>query len=166
MKQMLVEYARYNLWANENLISLFRSVDDALISQHIVSSFPSIRATLLHLWDCESLWFERLNGNSPTEFPSKHFNGSNSEIFDGLLKASIALVQFTEEKPAPFYRDKCKFLTLSDGKENIQTVREMILHCINHSTSHRGQLIMMCRQLNLSPIPRTDYIIYSREVNK
>ena len=165
MKQMLVEYARFNLWANENLISLFRSVDDALISQHVMSSFPSIRQTLLHLWDAESLWLERLNGYSPTVFPSKHFNGSNAEVFDVVLKSSISLVQFVENKPAPFYRDNCTFRTLSDGVEQTQMVREMILHCVNHSTFHRGQLVMMCRQLNLIPIPRTDYIIFSREQN-
>ncbi len=164
MKQMLVEYARYNLWANENLITLFRSVDDALITQYVESSFPSIRKTLLHIWDAEALWLERLNGYSPTAFPSQFFEGSNEEVFQGLLKSSAAFVQFVEEKPAPFFLDKCTFSLISLNAQLTQTVREMILHTINHSTSHRGQLITMCRQLHISPIPRTDYIIYSREI--
>ncbi len=164
MKQMLVEYARYNLWANENLITLFRSVDDALISQHVESSFPSIRKTLLHIWDAEALWLERLNGHSPTDFPSKFFEGSNEDVFNGLLKSSAAFAQYVEEKPAPFFIDKCTFSLISLKTEMTQMVREMILHTMNHSTSHRGQLITMCRQLNITPIPRTDYIIYSREI--
>jgi uncharacterized damage-inducible protein DinB len=164
MKQMLVEYARYNLWANENLITLFRSVDDALISQYIESSFPSIRKTLLHIWDAESLWLERLYGQSPTDFPSKFFEGTNEEVFEGLLKTSAAFVKFVEEKPAPFFTDMCTFSLISLQTEMTQMVREMILHTMNHSTFHRGQLITMCRQLNITPIPRTDYIIYSRYI--
>lgn len=166
MKQMLVEYARYNHWANENLISLFRSVDDTLIAQHVESSFPSIRKTLLHIWDAEFLWLERLTGHSPADFPSKFFEGSNEEIFEGLLKTSAAFVQFVEEKPAPFFTDKCTFLLISLQTEMTQMVREMILHTMNHSTFHRGQLITMCRQLNITPIPRTDYIIYSRYIKQ
>lgn len=166
MKQMLVEYARYNLWANENLITLFQTVDDALISQHVESSFPSIRNTLLHIWDAEFLWLERLNGHSPSDFPSKSFEGTNEAVFEGLLKTSAALVQFVEEKPAPFFTDKCTFLLISLQTEITEVVREMILHTINHSTFHRGQLITMCRQLHITPIPRTDYIIYSRYIKQ
>ena len=164
MKQLLVEYARYNLWANENLITLFRSVDDALISEYVESSFPSIRKTLLHIWDAESLWLERLNGHSPSDFPSKNFTGSNGDIFDGLLKTSQDLVQYIVNKPAPYFREKCTFSLISLQTEMTQPVREMIHHTLNHSTFHRGQLITMCRQLNISPIPRTDYIIYSRYI--
>ena len=164
IKQMLVEYARYNLWANENLIILFRSLDDALMSEHVESSFPSIRKTLLHIWDAESLWLERLHGHSPTDFPSKNFVGSNKDVFEGLLNTSQKLVQFVEDKPAIFFRDKCTFSLISLQTEMTQLVREMIQHTFNHSTFHRGQLITMCRQLNISPIPRTDYIIYSRYI--
>ncbi len=164
MKQMLVEYARYNLWANENLITLFRSLDDGLMAQHVESSFPSIRKTLLHIWDAEALWLERLNGHSPTAFPSQFFEGSNEDVFRSLLSSSASFVQFVEEKPAPFFSDKCTFSLILDRTEMTQMVREMILHAINHSTFHRGQLIVMCRQLNISPIPRTDYIVYSRVI--
>ena len=164
MKQILVDYARYNFWANENLITLFRSVDDALIAEEIESSFPSIRKTLLHIWDAESLWLERLNGHSPSDFPSKNFTGSNGDIFDGLLKTSQDLVQYIVNKPAPYFRKKCTFSLISLQTEMTQPVREMIHHTLNHSTFHRGQLITMCRQFNISPIPRTDYIIYSRYI--
>jgi uncharacterized damage-inducible protein DinB len=166
MKQMFVEYARYNLWANENLIKLFRTVDDALISQEVESSFPSIRQTLLHIWDAESLWLERLNGNSPKVFPSKNFVGLNEAVFDGLLESSLALVNFIENKPALFFREKCTFSLISLNTEMTQKVKDMIMHTMNHSTFHRGQLVTMCRQLGISPIPRTDLIIYSRDIKR
>ena len=87
MKQLLSESARYNVWANEHLVNLFRSVDDDYINENVVSSFPSIRATLTHIWDVETLWLERLKGHSPTTFPSKNFKGSNEMLYNKLLDA-------------------------------------------------------------------------------
>jgi uncharacterized damage-inducible protein DinB len=163
MKQLLSESARYNAWANESLIKLFRTVDDAIISQEIVSSFPSIRATLLHIWDAESLWLERLNGHSPTQFPSKNFNGSNEDVFNNVLTTSNALIEFIESRPAPFFRDRLTFKTISPPRDYKESVTDMGYHCLNHSTFHRGQLVVMCRQLNIFPIPSTDYILYVRQ---
>ncbi len=163
MKQLLSESARYNAWANENLIKLFRTVDDSLMTQEVISSFPSIRATLLHIWDAESLWLERLNGNSPTTFPSKSFHGSNEDLFTNVLTTSNALIEFIESRPAPFFRDRLAFKTISPPREYKETVTDMAHHCLNHSTFHRGQLVVMCRQLNISPIPSTDYILYVRQ---
>jgi uncharacterized damage-inducible protein DinB len=165
MKQMLVEYARYNLWANQLLISLFRSVDDALISQTVVSSFPSIRNTFLHILDAETVWIERLNGRSLKEFPSINFVGTNEEIFKKVLETSTDFLHFVENMPAPLLRDKVTFTTFA-GDVMTEPIRVMIHHCMNHSTFHRGQLVMMCRQLGISPIPKTDFIYFSRENDK
>jgi uncharacterized damage-inducible protein DinB len=163
MKQLLSESARYNAWANAHLVNLFRSVDDALISQTIVSSFPSIRKTLIHIWDVERLWLERLKGNSLRELPSKSFNGSNEDVFTGLLAASDALTDFIVSRPAPYYRDRMAYTTLSSPDEFKESVTDMAYQCLNHSTFHRGQLIVMCRQLDIKPIPQTDFILYRRE---
>lgn len=163
MKQLLSESARYNAWANEHLITLFRTVDDDLISQNIVSSFPSIRATLRHIWDVETLWLERLKGNSLTDLPSKNFKGSNDAIFDNVLKASNDLTDFIVSRPAPYFRDKMTFKLLSSPEEMRESITDMAYQCLNHSTFHRGQLIVMCRQLQILPIPKTDFIVYRRE---
>lgn len=163
MKQLLSESARYNAWANARLVTLFKSVDDALIDQTVVSSFPSIRTTLLHIWDAESLWLERLNGRSPISFPSVDFNGSNADVFERVLTTSNALITFIESRPAPFFRDRISFRTIKPPRDYRESVTDMGYHCFNHSTFHRGQLIVMCRQLGIESIPQTDYILYVRE---
>jgi uncharacterized damage-inducible protein DinB len=163
MKQLLSEAARYNAWANENLVNLFRTVDAPLITQEVVSSFPSIRATLLHIWDAESLWLDRLNGHSPTQFPSKNFHGTNEDVFSRVVTTSEKLIEFIETRPAPFFRDRLTFRTISPPRDFKETVTDMAHHCLNHSTFHRGQLIVMCRQLKIQPIPSSDYIMYVRD---
>jgi uncharacterized damage-inducible protein DinB len=165
MKHLLADYARYNLWANERLINIFRTTKDELIEQTISSSFPSVRQTVLHIWDAESIWLERLNDNSPTSFPSTTFTGTNAEAFDGLIGSSTAFLQFVENRPAPFFRERKRIMTLKGGEYH-ELVTDMIHHCLNHSTFHRGQLVMMCRQLGISHIPATDFIFYKRETKK
>jgi uncharacterized damage-inducible protein DinB len=163
MKQHLLRYAKYNLWANQRLVDLFREAGEAVVNAAVVSSFPSIRATLLHLWDVEVLWLERLKGESPREFPSKTFTGSNEDIFNHLVEASANFVQFIENQPDSYFHENLTFGLLTVAGTQEQTPTDMIHHCMNHQTMHRGQLITMARQLGITNFPRTDYIIWARE---
>lgn len=41
----------------------------------------------------------------------------------------------------------------------------MIQHVINHSSYHRGQIITLLRQQNITTFPSLDAIVYYREVS-
>jgi uncharacterized damage-inducible protein DinB len=161
----LLDYTRYNLWANTGMTNLFRTVDDALVEQAIVSSFPSIRATLLHLWGVEEIWLERLKGNSPKGFPLTGFSGPNSELYDGLTEASTRFMRFVEAQDEAYFSTTLEFSLLTAPGVQRELPATMIYHCMNHQTSHRGQLITMGRQVGITSFPRTDYIIWAREQN-
>jgi uncharacterized damage-inducible protein DinB len=163
MKRHLLHYAQYNLWANQRMVDLFREAGETIVNAPVVSSFPSIRATLLHLWDVEVLWLERLQGNSPRDFPSKTFTGNNEDIFNNLVEASTKFVQFIENQPDSYFNENISFGMLTVAGTQEQTPADMIHHCMNHQTMHRGQLITMARQLGITTFPRTDYIIWARE---
>jgi uncharacterized damage-inducible protein DinB len=163
MKKQLVDYARYNLWVNTRLVDLFKKSDDALISKEIESSFPSIRTTLIHLWDVETLWLMRLQGVSPKDFPSKDFSGTNAEVYAHLLAISKNFLDFIEKQPAKYFNQSINFTTLSTAGDFHHTAADMIHHCMNHQTFHRGQLITMARQVGIKAFPRTDFIMYKRD---
>lgn len=163
MKNLLLDYVRYNLWVNTRLVEMFRQTDEALVSQEIVSSFPSIRATLIHLWDVEKLWLSRLKGISPTTFPSENFTGSNEEVYNNLIAISNEFLDFVEYQPDTFFDKILTFNLLSAKGIFEQKASDMIHHCMNHQTFHRGQIITMARQLGLTVFPRTDFIIFKRE---
>lgn len=42
---------------------------------------------------------------------------------------------------------------------------QMIQHCVNHSSYHRGQLITMMRQVGATSIPNTDMIAFYRTMS-
>ena len=60
MKKLLVQYGCYNLWANQLIISNINNLTDEQIYQQSVSSFPTIFKTLEHMWDAESIWWQRM----------------------------------------------------------------------------------------------------------
>ena len=162
MKKKLLQYAQYNLWANQRIISVFQDTDPALLEKEIISSFPSIKKTALHISDAETLWFSRLQGTSPTTFPSAAFIGTTEHAFSILLKSSEALASFIKAQPSTYFTKNIQYKTISYGEGN-STAADMIHHCLNHSTFHRGQLITMARQLGITKFPPLDYIYFIRE---
>ena len=163
MKQDILNYARYNLWANTGMVELFKQQTDDLMEQTVVSSFPSARETLLHLWSVEVVWMSRLNGISPTDFPSKTFRGSNSVLCDSLLATSGQLIEMVENSSDDFFTTPIEFTYLASPGTQRQTPKDIFHHLFNHQTMHRGQLITIGRQLGITAFPRTDYIIWVRE---
>jgi uncharacterized damage-inducible protein DinB len=160
--QYLSDYAQYNLWANKGLVDLFRQQSDTLLETPIVSSFPSVRETFLHLWSVEDIWYQRLKGHSPKQFIASGFQGSNAEIFDGLLDISQTLIDFINTQEEAYFSAPISFSLLTAPGIQQQLPSEMIQHLFNHQTMHRGQIITMGRQLGITAFPRTDYMIWLR----
>jgi uncharacterized damage-inducible protein DinB len=163
MKQQLLDYANYNLWANTRMVDLFREQPSELLRQEVVSSFPSIRLTLLHLWGAEDIWYRRLKGESPKAFLSDTFSGTDTELFDGFLATSTAIRDLIAEKDATFLSTPLTFGLLTATGQFTHPPSEMLQHIFNHQSGHRGQLITMGRQLGIQSFPRVDYIIWARE---
>jgi uncharacterized damage-inducible protein DinB len=159
MKAHLLSYLRYNLWANECLIAYLRTLPDAHINQEMVSSFPSIRKTMLHNWDAEVLWQFRLQGISLPAFPSASFHGDTEEMFQNILDTSAKFVAILEAEKTAYLNEKVTYSTISYGGTT-QTRYNMIHHCMNHSTYHRGQVTMMLRQLGYTNPPHLDFMLY------
>lgn len=158
MKQRYLDYASYNIWANNKLIDCLLEQDEKLLSTEFVGSFPTIRATLLHIWLAEVGWLSRLEGKAWDASEVKSFVGTSAELFKAWQSASLAFKDFVEtndlEVAIPFDH-KGKSFTIP-SREIAQTV-------FNHGTYHRGQVVMMLRQLGVSVIPQTDYIAWVRE---
>ncbi len=164
MKSHLLTYVRYNLWANECLIAYLRTLPDTQLNQEIVSSFPSIRKTMLHNWDAEVLWQFRLQGISLPTFPSANFHGDTAELFQNILDTSAKFIVILEAEKAAYLNEKIAYSTISYGVATKKQKRlDMIHHCLNHSTYHRGQVTMMLRQLGYTNPPHLDFMLYLME---
>jgi uncharacterized damage-inducible protein DinB len=162
MKEIYLKYCKYNLWANHRLTAIFKNLSEEKADQYLESSFPSAKKTILHIWDAEVIWLKRLQGETVSSFPSKTFTGTAIDAIQGLLETSAEFLGFVEKQDDYFFEKSFTVQTITSGVYT-QKAYEMIHHCMNHSTYHRGQLLMMARQLGLRDLPSTDMIYYLRE---
>ncbi len=161
MKQLLQQYAAYNFWANKILLERITQLSEEQITEEIVSSFPGIYKTVLHMVDAESIWWQRLKLAEHVDFPSQIFKGN----FEDLSKILLQLSQQWEEwvRKANEVNINHVFAYQNSKKELFkQPVYEVLLHLFNHQTFHRGQLVTMFRQSGMEKIPPTDFIVFTR----
>ena len=162
MKKLLLQYAAYNVWANQKLIDCIDNLTDEQIKREMDSSFKSIYATLIHLWDAESIWWQRVKLQEQIEVPGSHFNGSVLELGNNLLRQSKQWKEWVDIATEAALEHE--FIYRNSKKEQFkQPVYDTLLHLFNHQSYHRGQLITMFHQVGLENIPNTDFISFGRK---
>ncbi|MDX1408718.1 MAG: DinB family protein [Saprospiraceae bacterium] len=159
--QQLKMMAAYNVWANSTQCAFLEQATDEHLARHVTSSFPSIRDTLLHIWDAESVWLERLRGRSLDSFPSMRYDGTNRAILNALPGHSQRLLAYAESLSETDLMETLRYTTFN-GTPFENTRAEMLQHCFNHSTYHRGQIVVFSRQMDLGTPPSTDLIYFLR----
>lgn len=161
MKALLTSYARYEYWANEKLLSVILQLDNEQQQQEIVSSFPSVYKTCLHMWDASSIWWQRLQQHTQLVIPSKTFQPAMKDIANGILQQNQQWVDWIDHASDAQIEANLLYKNLK-GDPFEQPLKDILLHLNNHGTYHRGQLVTMLRQLGVTDIPQTDFILYSR----
>jgi uncharacterized damage-inducible protein DinB len=128
------------------------------------SSLKSVRDTVVHLASAQWLWLSRWKGTSPPAMwaASDHPTpASVRERWDGVHSELAAFVaDQTEDSlraPLPYRNLKGIPTTFPLGHQ--------MLHAVNHSTYHRGQVTTLLRQLGAQPVS-TDLVLYYVEQEK
>ena len=158
---LLKDYAHFNAWANRRLVDWLQAQPVELLERETPSSFPSLKLTFLHIWSAEKVWMERLQRVPILNFLALTFSGSSEEVCAGLLANTEVLAQHINAQDIAYFDEYCDFRLLN-GTEDRRQRFEMILHCLQHSTYHRGQIVTMARALGLTDPPNTDYMGYLR----
>lgn len=156
-----MQYAAYNLWANNLLVSNIERLPQEKQRAEMVSSFPSLFKTVLHLLDAESLWWQRVKLQEKVLRPSDSFSGDFEALSKALQQQDKQWLDWvTACNEHGFLHEFIYF----DSKKNRykQPVHQVLMQVFNHSTYHRGQMITLLRQLNVEKVPATDFIAWSR----
>ncbi len=161
MKEHLIKYAEYNLWANRLLAEVVSGLSEHDADQSIISSFPSVKKTVLHILSAEHIWLARLSDPANVQWLGESANGAIGDVCAKWIAVSEKLAEYVGTSSDV---DLQKLMTYNDLRENMrgEPCHLILLHIINHSTSHRGQLITMLRQLGVSTLPQTDFIAFVR----
>lgn len=161
MTSYLGTLARYNVWANRKIIDFVKKAGPAKAETTLISSFPTIHLTLLHIWDAQFIWYERLNGRSPLTWPGKEFNGDLNDLSDGLSRSSDDLVAYCDALTSDDLESSLTYHN-TKGLSFENTRQEILSHLFNHGTFHRGQVVTMLRNTGFTDLEQTDLIEYYR----
>ncbi|RPI16201.1 MAG: hypothetical protein EHM58_12445 [Ignavibacteriae bacterium] len=164
MKELLLNYVNYNLWANTRICNVLEKLDESLLDKELVSSFPTIRETIYHVWGAEFIWYKRLQGESLVVWPFEDFKGKFADAQIEFLKQSELFIKYIFDMPDESLTSKIDYSSM-DGTKYNNKICNIIQHVMNHSTFHRGQVITMLRNIGVTELPSTDFIIYTR-INK
>lgn len=159
MKELLLQYARFNVWANDLTVNAMLPLAPSLLDQELVSSFPSLRKTVYHMWSAEAIWLQRLNLVEKPTWAAGSFTGSFDEACALWQQASAGLLSYTT---AANNDSLNAVLSYHDTKGNPwhRPVWQVLQHVSNHATYHRGQLVTMLRQVGVTTIPPVDFIYF------
>ena len=152
MKNLIHQYAAYDLWANTRIVERLLRESDNVLDRHVKSSFPSLRLSIAHIRDSSNAWYARV-----FEAPQLEFEKG----IDALLKMSVAMNDKVQVLDDDQLLQTVKYAN-SKGEKFTQPRWQLLTHCFNHASYHRGQVITIMRQLDLTDIPNTDLVGYQR----
>jgi uncharacterized damage-inducible protein DinB len=117
----------------------------------VASSFKSIHTTILHMWDAESIWWQRMKLHERFVRPSENFKGSTQDAVNGLMSQS-KLWEGWVSSAADHMFDHVFQYSPTKTETIKMPIYQMLTHVFNHGTYHRGQLITMLRQLGIEKL--------------
>lgn len=166
MKTWILQQYDYHVWANRKVCEYLQGLSEEVYRKEIVSVFPSIYDTMVHIYVIDSGWLSFFNSGGVAEMSPAYLES---------LKDSIArLVAETEgkriEELGRLMDDlAARFRLFIEQHENLHTLHpsgdfrasclDYIQHMVNHGTYHRGNVTAMLRQIGHPGTP-TDYGYY------
>jgi uncharacterized damage-inducible protein DinB len=152
----------YNYWARDRLMDAVEALTPEQFTREIVNSFGSVRDTIAHICDAESIWQSRWRGEHPRGFQQP----------DRMPDVASARTEWAElergmrealEKLGPEGVERTMEYKDMRGAARSDVFWQMMLHVVNHGSYHRGQVTTMLRQLGAQPPKYMDLIVYCRE---
>ena len=154
----------YNDWANERVRTSIGVLTQEAYERELSASFGSVKGTVVHLVSAQWAWLKRWKGQLPQQPLS-------DELFESPELANCRWAEVDQ--------DLANYVAALDGQELQQTITytrlkgksisnllwQAMLHVVNHSSYHRGQIASLLRQVQSTP-QSTDLIRYYYEKDK
>jgi uncharacterized damage-inducible protein DinB len=151
----------YTVWANHRVMraAATLSVDD--FKRDLKGHFGGVRGTLAHVMGAEWIWLERWKGVSPSHVIDE---GEFADIVE--LRDRWTVIEDHRESWFKALRPDALAANLKyrnvAGNEYEQPLWQLVQHLANHSTYHRGQVVLLLRQLGAKTVS-TDLVLWDRD---
>ena len=155
--QILRLYA-YNEWANLRTLDALQSLSADQFTRSLGGSFSSIRDTFSHVVDAEWIWCRRWQGESPRTFPKPDSYRDVAALRARWVEVRKAQAAFLADLADPDLRRPVTYVNLK-GETWTYVLEDALVHLVNHSSYHRGQVATLLRQVGAVPLA-TDYLLF------
>jgi uncharacterized damage-inducible protein DinB len=152
----------YNYWARDRLLEAVAAITLEQFTRPLGNSFSSIRDTIAHICDAESIWLRRWRGEEPHGFqkPDRMADLTAAREEWAVLERGTREVL---ETLGPEGVERTIEYKDFRGAARSDVFWQMLQHVVNHGGYHRGQVTTMLRQLGAAPPRSMDIIVYYRE---
>ncbi|MEW5974809.1 MAG: DinB family protein [Acidobacteriota bacterium] len=161
--EYLQDLLNYHYWARDRLLLAAEKLTPEQLSRDLGNSFPSVFATLLHIYQAEWIWYRRWQGESPSAFPADDAS-TLATLREAWLELEMQVRRFLAEV-GPEGLQRVYDYRLLKGQPGSSAFWQMAVHVVNHASYHRGQVTTMLRQLGATPAQTMDLIAFFREKN-
>jgi uncharacterized damage-inducible protein DinB len=146
----------YTIWADRQVLTALAEVAQEDLTRETGTSFGSVQGTMAHVLGSEQLWLSRFLGVPMDRVPDIEdlptFGALRSSFEDFWPQLEVFLASLSEEQIEQDFT-----WTNLRGETHTVPFRQVLLHVVNHSTYHRGQVVAQLRQLGHRP-PKTDLV--------
>jgi uncharacterized damage-inducible protein DinB len=160
LQKLIHNYTTFNSWANIKFVDWLQTIDEELLYKQIPSSFTGIDNTIQHILRIQKFWsvFISLKDVSNFDWSVKENQAKKNliELKNQSVDMENLFLKYTNNELTEEIE-----LNMSWSKNKLSRY-EYIIHVINHSTYHRGQVITIARGLGITQnIPATDYNFFN-----
>jgi uncharacterized damage-inducible protein DinB len=151
----------YNHWADQRVLAAAGKLDPEKFVRPMGNSFSSIRDTLAHILAAEWIWLERWQGRFPTELlnPADFPTVQSLDVRWKTVRKDYE--RFLQSLTPQRLEEDLAYLNRAGQRFSYPLWQQMV-HVVNHSTYHRGQITTLLRQLGGEPVV-TDFLEYYDE---
>ncbi|HEX4810027.1 MAG TPA: DinB family protein [Bryobacteraceae bacterium] len=154
-------HLRYNRWATERVLDEINAMPAELLVKDLKGSFPSIYETMAHLYQADSIWWDRLSGRPSGTLADYPAPGCTWELKEAWMALHYKMIDWASGLTDDDWTRQMSYKTLA-GMPMLTPLWEMVLHVVNHGSHHRGQVTTMIRQLGSKPV-NLDLLAFYRE---
>ena len=151
----------YNYWARDRLMEAVQALSPEQFTHDMGNSFGSVRDTVAHICDAESIWLARWRGEQPVglqnadRMPDVDAAGKEWGEIESGVRAVLKKLGPEGVEGAIEYKD-------TRGGAHSEPFSILVQHLVNHGSYHRGQVTTMLRQLGAQPAKYMDLVAYYR----
>ena len=154
MQNKFIKQFEFEYWSNGTVLKALRSLKE-----------KDDRAMLLfsHLLSSHCMWLCRVN---KTDFTCTLFQERTLDECEQLMKENLeGWKKYLSDKSVEDLEQQIEFMAAweSNPSKRKMSIEDALIHIINHSSYHRGQIIASIKG-KVDELPLSTYIIYASEI--